>query len=208
MTALIVIVQHGEKEPLAGDPGLTSRGHRQAEQAAVALAPMGPSSVIASPLLRARQTGEHVAKACGSLLETDARLLERMNLAAGHDVDQFVRDWMRSTEERTYAPPGARSSAATAEDMLAAVNDHAVEDGLVILVGHGGATVDLLRSLMGDNRLEARAPGLVANGVPGGGLTTLERATDGWVVKQIGDVHHIATEDQTGHVISAQSRTS
>ncbi|MEX1194434.1 MAG: histidine phosphatase family protein [Dehalococcoidia bacterium] len=55
---------------------LTPHGERQAESLAHRLQEMDVSAVYASPLLRAMQTAEYVAAACGVAVTSDARIQE------------------------------------------------------------------------------------------------------------------------------------
>lgn len=199
----MLILQHGEKEPLPGDPGLTARGHRQAGLAAAALAASRPALVVSSPLLRARQTAMPLAVRCGLDLHTDAGLAERINLEVGQDRDLFVQAWLTSIRDREWRPPAGRSSRDTGADMLDAVNGHAVTGRAIVVAGHGGATVDLLRDLLGDEELDARAPGAILHGLPGAAITTLTRtgSEDPWIVTGIGRTDHLPADEQTGHLL-------
>lgn len=62
----LLLVRHGEpdwdKKGAAGDPGLTEFGRRQAERAAAGLSKLSIHSLYCSPLQRARETAEAVAK--------------------------------------------------------------------------------------------------------------------------------------------------
>jgi broad specificity phosphatase PhoE len=60
---LVYLVQHGEKEPLPGDPGLTRRGQEQARLAGRRLRGLGISALYSSPMRRARETAEGIADA-------------------------------------------------------------------------------------------------------------------------------------------------
>ena len=51
------LIQHGEKEPLPGDPGLTETGRRQATQTGRWLRRAGVRGLYTSPMRRARETG-------------------------------------------------------------------------------------------------------------------------------------------------------
>jgi broad specificity phosphatase PhoE len=57
-----------------------------------------------------------------------------------------------------------------------------VDDGDVVVVAHGGVTVDALRTLLGDESLLAQRPSLIDEGVPCCAITTLRREHDGWDV--------------------------
>jgi probable phosphoglycerate mutase len=66
----LVLLRHGEPDWTPGgssvlDAALTLRGRRQAEAAAAALAPLQLDAIYASPLRRAQETAEPVAKATG-----------------------------------------------------------------------------------------------------------------------------------------------
>ena len=74
----LYLIRHAESAP--GEPDalrpLTREGRKQARELAARLAaePVRPGVVLTSPLLRARQTGEEVARATGALTEPDDRL--------------------------------------------------------------------------------------------------------------------------------------
>ena len=70
------LVQHGEKEPLPGDPGLTRRGQEQGRLAGRRLRGLGISALYSSPMRRARETAEGIASVTGLTVEFDARLRE------------------------------------------------------------------------------------------------------------------------------------
>lgn len=173
----VLIVQHGEKLPTAGDPGLTERGHMQAFAIAAYLRTAHPEvgSVWASPLARAQQTAAPIGAAFDVTMRTDARFRERMNWDGDDDLDRFLAEWRRSSEDRTYRPTGGDSSVDAAERFLGALVDigRAARAGTVVVVSHGGVTIDLLRSLVGDEAMEAAWPGLIERGVPAGAITRL-----------------------------------
>ena len=81
----VILVRHAEAAP--GEPDasrpLTPAGRRTAEQLATRLAAEGPSVVLSSPLLRARETATPIAEAAGVTLEVDHRL------APGAGVEQL-----------------------------------------------------------------------------------------------------------------------
>ena len=80
---MIVFARHGQTAPNRdglvlgrADPELTDEGRRQARLLAEALAGEPVSAILSSPLLRARQTAEAVAEACGLPVTVDQRLVE------------------------------------------------------------------------------------------------------------------------------------
>ena len=53
---LVYLIQHGEKEPLPGDPGLTGTGRDQAIRTGRRLRDAGIRALYSSPMRRARET--------------------------------------------------------------------------------------------------------------------------------------------------------
>jgi broad specificity phosphatase PhoE len=188
MSAHVVVVQHGEKEPRPGNPELTQLGRRQALAAADVLTSPRPVVVASSPLLRAQQTAGPLCNALGVEPRIDSRLLERINLEPDTEPARFLEYWARSTRDRTWIPPNGRSSLATASDMLAAIDEYARDERTIVLFGHGGATSDLLRTLLGDEELQRRSPRILLDGPTGGSLTRLQRDNAGtWQVTAIAE---------------------
>jgi phosphohistidine phosphatase len=72
----LFLVRHAHSDP--GDPDslrpLSARGRRQARELAERLASRAPDTILASPLLRARETAAAIAKAAGVDLRVDERL--------------------------------------------------------------------------------------------------------------------------------------
>lgn len=72
----LYLVRHAEAAP--GEPDelrvLTSRGRAQARELGARLAAERPAAVLSSPLLRARETAEAVARASGAPVVVDERL--------------------------------------------------------------------------------------------------------------------------------------
>jgi probable phosphoglycerate mutase len=190
-----VVVQHGEKVAMPGDPGLTAAGHRQATARAARFA-LGrtPVGVWSSPMRRARETAAPIAAVFGLEVVIDARLQERMNWtdSESQSIEEFDHDWKLASDDRSYQPRSGDSSTAAAERFLAVLDELAAThlDGVAIVVAHGGVTTDALRTLLGDDELLARAPTLIDNGVPSGAVTTLRRDANQWSVKSIADTDH------------------
>ncbi len=72
----LFLVRHAHSDP--GDPDslrpLSPRGRKQARKLGERLAAAKPELVLASPLLRARETGAAIAKATGAALRIEERL--------------------------------------------------------------------------------------------------------------------------------------
>lgn len=171
MSVDVCIVQHGDKQRTAGDPGLTEVGRAQAEVTARWLARSEqPAAVWSSPLCRALET--------------------------------FLEDWHAASADRSYQPRSGDSSTQAARRFLDALEDLATTSltGTVIVVSHGGVTVDTLRTLLGDQQLERRAPTLIDSGVPACALTTLQRSGAGWTVRSIATTDHLSRRSHAGPV--------
>jgi broad specificity phosphatase PhoE len=168
---LVYLVQHGDKERLPGDPGLTSTGRQQAGMTARWLCSAGLRVVYSSPLRRARQTADIIAAATGLPVRLDARLRERMNWNDGCSYEDFLAEWARATRDRDFVPHRGESSRQAGHRLgafLAALPTQAAPVGVVT---HGGITTDLLRNLLSDQALPA---GLLEAGIPACAITTID----------------------------------
>ncbi|MDE9366468.1 histidine phosphatase family protein [Luteipulveratus sp. YIM 133132] len=205
MSADILIVQHAEKTAAPGDPGLSERGRRQAAAVAERLVDARPSLLLSSPLARALQTAEAIGAAVGLTPTVVDELCERSSWPGPEAMpeEDFLRDWRRTCRERAFRPRIGDSSHATAARMARALRGAArkARHGPAVLVCHGGATVDLLRDLVGDRQLEHRYPGAVEHGLPGTAVTHVAvGATGETQVVTIGDLGHLPDDLVTGHV--------
>lgn len=186
----IVIVQHGEKVSAPGDPGLTAFGVDQARRTAQALQRVGPhSALLSSPLRRARETAEPVARVLGLQVEVDDRLTERMNWDGESDFDDFISEWQQATADRDYVPTAGDSSRAAGARFMEALDQRCQEGAAsLIAVAHGGVTVDLLRTILGDAIVEENWPALLHDGVPPCALTRLIHRDGSFVVESVAEV--------------------
>ncbi|MCX4666552.1 histidine phosphatase family protein [Streptomyces sp. NBC_01381] len=181
---LFYLVQHAEKERQLGDPGLTALGRRQAARTAKWLQHAGIGSVFSSPLQRARETAQFITAASGLQLQEDDRLRERMNWADGEPIEEFLADWAATVRDRDFVPRSGDSSRNAGARFLSCLADLGAEQGPVAVVTHGGVTVDLLRTLIGDEAVPDR---LMHEGVPSCAITTL----DGMAVASIASQAHL-----------------
>jgi broad specificity phosphatase PhoE len=173
--ARIYVVQHAEKVAEAGDPPLTDLGRRQATRTGAWLSTLGIAAVYSSPLLRARQTAQHIAAALGDpTVHIDDRLRERMNWDGSLPLDQFLDDWTQATADRDFVPRTGDSSHQAAQRMLAFLREHATGRSPIALVTHGGITTDTLRTLVGDNAVPTP---VMRHGMPACAITTLDALT-------------------------------
>jgi len=142
---MIVFARHGQTAPNRdglvlgrADPELTDEGHRQAAQLAAALAGEPVTAIVTSPLLRARQTAEAVAAACGGgPAAVDQRLVEiDWGTWEGRPAGSLaVADVDRWRAEDGTAPEGESldSLSRRVESFCAEMLE---EDGLVVAVSH------------------------------------------------------------------------
>ncbi len=93
---------------------------------------------------------------------------------ASIDFDEFLAEWQRATDDRSYQPAVGDSSINASARFIDALVDLEHDDaGAVVVVSHGGVTVDALRAIAGDaSVIEANAD-LFADGVPSCAITRL-----------------------------------
>ncbi|MFC3492984.1 histidine phosphatase family protein [Glycomyces rhizosphaerae] len=187
---IVYVVQHGEKQRNPGDPGLTVLGRAQALLTAKRLRAVDFTGVYASPLRRARETAEALASLCGLPVLVDERLTERMNWDGSVPFERFAGDWERTNADRDFVPAVGDSSRAAGERFREFLTERET-DGPIAVACHGGVTVDLLRTLLGD---EAVPEALLREGVPSGAITTI----DGLRPVAIAETGHLAGL-ATGH---------
>lgn len=188
------LVQHAEKQRRGGDPGLTVTGRAQALWTGTCLRGRSIGQVWASPLRRARETAEIIAAVLGLPVQTDARLRERMSWNNSQPLDAYFADWRRATDDRDYQPLLGDSSREAGSRFAAFLSDHAGDDRDMVVVSHGGVTIDLLRTLYGDQRIGTR-PELISDGVPPCAITRLNSGTDGVALDALADDSHLRAAD-------------
>jgi broad specificity phosphatase PhoE len=172
--AVVYLVQHAEKRPGPGDPELTERGVDQAVRTGRWLSRAGLEAVYSSPLRRARQTAEAIAAACGLEVRLDQRLRERANWDGTQPLADFLRDWDQCTRDRDFAPPGGESSRDAGARMRGFLESQAADSGPVAAVTHGGVTIDLVRTILGEAAVPAT---LMRDGVASCAITILDGLT-------------------------------
>jgi broad specificity phosphatase PhoE len=181
---LVYLVQHGEKEPRPGDPGLTGTGREQAIHAGRRLRGLGISALYSSPMRRARETAEGIASVTGLPVRLDTRLRERLNWDGSLPFDAFLDLWAKTMGDRDLVPVDGESSRQAGmrlQEFLAGLAD---TPGPVAAVTHGGVTVDLLRNLLSDDTVPSA---VLATGIPPCAVT----AVDDLIVVMIASVSHL-----------------
>lgn len=148
----LYLVRHGQARADDGsydhDTPLSPLGKRQAEALAGGLAEASLAAIYASPMRRARETAEPLARATGLDVRVDERLREYEMADWGPDEDPAI-NWGVWRPEHAGVPGGetlrafAERVGAACEEIVAA---HAGE--AVAVVSHAGATDGILRWAM------------------------------------------------------------
>lgn len=146
----IHLVRHGE----VYNPGgvlygrlphfrLSERGHEMAELAARALKAEGIQigALYASPLLRTRESAEHIEKLFGLDAKTDQRLIEPYNIFEGRKLNArtiAIRPHLAYHLRNPYMPSWGEPYVAVVARMVEAINELAAttEGGDLVLVTH------------------------------------------------------------------------
>ncbi len=102
------------------------------------------------------ETAAPIAESCGVDPQVDERLRERRNWGdecPAQTAQQFLEDWRRSTVEREWSPASGDSSLDAGTRFVNALDDLARSGAeRIVVVSHGGVTIDGLRNLVGDHR--------------------------------------------------------
>jgi probable phosphoglycerate mutase len=159
----LLLVRHGQatfnldgRHPgqLPGIP-LTDKGRRQAHAAAVALAAMPLTTVIASPLERARDTAKFIARGWALPVRLEPRLMDTdVGPWSGKKPDELRDDpaWKSFVANPTEAPAGVESLATVQARAIAVVQDtlSTPEAGnCIVLVTHGDVVKLILAHYLG-----------------------------------------------------------
>lgn len=167
MSAELILWRHGETEYNAArriqgrvDIPLSEVGYAQAEAASVALAELGISRIVSSPLQRARQTAEVLAERLGLEVEIREDLIERsFGVWEGRTREEMAEGWPEAFARwRDGGEPGvegAETRAAVGERVGAVLRSLAEEAeseelaGPVLVVSHGAAIAAGVTELLG-----------------------------------------------------------
>ena len=153
MTA-VYLIRHGQKELHAGDPGLTITGIDQAKQTGKYLSQFPITKIVSSPFKRTIETAQHIASELELEHTLHDDLVERMNWADPTVTrQQFLQEWIKATNDREYIPKYGDSSLATGQRIENAISQIVDQNQHIVLVTHGGAILDYLRNLFGDEEL-------------------------------------------------------
>lgn len=178
----IYFVRHGESEwnvtdQICGqtDVPLTEKGHKQAEETGKKILASGieAEEILCSPLLRAKQTAEHIAEMTGVSLRVEPRLVEQ-NFGIWEGTSP------RNSEEFYEAKKEFLSRYGTGESMFQLaqriynlLDELKTTEKNYILVAHNGIS-RVIRSYFGDMTNEE----YVAFGVPNCSVTMFDFSYD------------------------------
>ncbi len=159
----LLLVRHGESEGNAGRmftghsaSPLSPLGERQAEAVADALAPLAPTALYSSDLVRALDTIAPLAARTGLAVASDPRLRERdMGSFVGVRFEELEAQQPEAwralrTRDPEFTPPGGESHRQCGARVNLAIDDilaaHAT--GVVVVVSHGVALHHVIRRLL------------------------------------------------------------
>jgi probable phosphoglycerate mutase len=122
---------------------LTDEGRRQAHRAAVALAGLRLTAIISSPLERARDTAEIIARGWGLEMRYDPRLMDTdMGPWAGRKISEVAKEdpnWNAFLKDPDNPPPGVESLSVVQARTVSVIEELRADETLsgdVVLVAH------------------------------------------------------------------------
>lgn len=207
----LVLVRHGQSTANASgiwqgqmDYPLSEEGRAQAALAGLALSGEVVRAIYSSPLSRAFETAQIIAREAGlrvpvvplaGLSERSGGILEGKTWAEQEESNpELARKFLRLPEEERWTLVGAE----TDEDVLARFEGSISEvrarhpgGGRVIVVSHGGAMRAFLRSRFGPEVL----PG--AQRAPNASLTRLAWGRDGASLLELASAEHLSPQHRT-----------
>ena len=158
----LVLVRHAlpqriEESDGPADPELTEQGHRQADAVGEWLAAEEFDAIYSSPMRRALQTAEHIAKRTGHEIQICEDIREYdagINAYIPYEELKATRDehWQALAEDRLedLAPEGATFRKRVSEAVEGIIAGHPGQR--VIAVAHGGAINVALAEVLGLDR--------------------------------------------------------
>jgi broad specificity phosphatase PhoE len=97
------------------------------------------------------ETADIISNALDLHYSIDDRLKERMLWSdVGMPASVFLHEWVQATENRSYVSNFGDSSIDTGHRMMEVVDHFKNTNDHILLVTHGGAIVDYLRTTFGD----------------------------------------------------------
>ncbi|WP_274651104.1 histidine phosphatase family protein [Paenibacillus humicola] len=201
--ATFYLVRHAEKEKAIGDVSITSAGRWQARKTACHFSRLPVSLIVTSPLRRAKETAEYIARSAKSGLEVDHRLRERANWGdlPEQSFEEFVEMWERSTRDPDYMPPVGDSAKQAGERLALVLSELAVKYGSgssIVIVTHGGLITDFLVHAVSEDQLNLWHPSFIeaqSSLIPECSVTTLHYDRNACKIAAFASVGHLKPED-------------
>ena len=130
------------------DIPLNDTGRQQAQRAADDIAALGPTRIVSSPLVRARDTAEVLASLTRLSVEIDPGLVEKSfgtweGLKAADIKKQWpdhYATWRAGGDLPQFRIEGRRKTAERVGETLKAIAADAGKDDVIVVVSHGAAT--------------------------------------------------------------------
>lgn len=197
------LVRHALKEKAIGDVAITDKGRMQAEATAHYFREMKLAAIVASPLLRAKQTAEIIASAlegCTVDVTEDHRLRERANWGdlPGQSLDDFIAMWEQCTRDPALIPAVGDSALQAGERFAAAlreIGDAEPDGSSIVVVTHGGVLTDCLVRMFDEMELKRWHPDFVnvqSRIVPECSITCITYDAGRFRMKSFASVAHLA----------------
>ncbi|WP_240421844.1 histidine phosphatase family protein [Paenibacillus periandrae] len=167
MSTTFFLVRHAIKEKAIGDVSITSKGTVQAQLTAQSLCQLPITTIVTSPLRRAKETAEYMALKTKATISEDNRLRERANWGDIPDqtFEEFVAMWERCTRDPDYIPPvgdSAKQAGARLSSLLLELANHYPPETNIVIVAHGGLITDFLVQTFSEDELNVWHPNFVA----------------------------------------------
>lgn len=194
---IFYLIRHGQKEAVPFDPPLTLVGIKQAEVTAEFLKDVQFEEVVASPKQRTKQTAEIIAKPHSIPVNTDERLVERLEWENGETFDEFITEWNKTDIDRSYLPKKGMTSKTNGERMKNLLDELANKHrkGNILIVSHGGTIGDLLRNLFTEKAIEHKTEpmsGARYIDILECGITTVRESDGKYELLRMGDISHLS----------------
>lgn len=161
------IVRHAIKEKVIGDVSITPIGIEQAKLTAQYFSNLPIRVIISSPLRRAKETAEYIARDTKIPVRVDNRLRERANWGdlSEQTFEEFIEMWEKCTREPDHVPPIGDSVRQACDRMTSLlrelVEEHPTE-GNIVIVTHGGLITDYLVNTYPESVLNKFHPNFIA----------------------------------------------
>lgn len=158
MSVTFYLVRHAIKEKAIGDVSITPKGILQAQSTARRFCNLPITTIVTSPLRRAKETAAYIAAQTNSSISEDIRLRERANWGdlPEQTFDEFVEMWERCTRNPGYVPPvgdSAKQSGERLSSLLLELAKKYPSGSNIVLVTHGGLITDFLVHTFSENEL-------------------------------------------------------